>query len=84
MPPPKLAPDVAFGDLLVVVYLMLVIVYLAWRWSTSHDEALEDNAALPPGTFEPREVTVRRIPREAKGVQPEPREPKPREPAGTG
>jgi hypothetical protein len=78
VPPQKLTPDVTVGDLLVVVYLLLVVVYVAWRWSPSARPRREEPDPLASNVFDSDEfdsgvVSVRRIPRGAT----------PREPAGS-
>ena len=78
MPQQKLAPDVTVGDLLVVVYLLLVIAYLAWRWSMSADRRHDPGEPPESNVFDSDEfdagvVSVKRVPRE----------PGPREPVGT-
>ena len=44
MPPRKLAVDVTIGDLLVVVYLALAVVFLARQWGAPAGEEFDDEA----------------------------------------
>ena len=65
------------GDLLVVVYLLLVIVYVAWRWSASAERRYGPTEPPESNVFDSDEfdsgvVSVNRIPRD----------PRTREPAG--
>jgi hypothetical protein len=43
----KLALDVTIGDLIVLVYLAVVVIYLARRLSAAAESELEDAPARP-------------------------------------
>jgi hypothetical protein len=62
---------VTVGDLLLVVYLLLVIAYLAWRWSMSADRGYGPREPLESNVFDSDEfdsgvISVNRIPREQR------------------
>jgi hypothetical protein len=44
VPPRKLAVDVTIGDLFVVVYLALAVVFLARHWAAPAEEEFDDEA----------------------------------------
>jgi len=54
VPQEKLAVDVTVGDLFVVVYLVVAIIFLARRWMTPAEDELDREASEQRSAGRPR------------------------------